>query len=350
MDRTARARRGDEVSTLVTLAPSDPRWRSYAIEHATTSLQHPSWLDTITGAYRLKSRVAALVDRDGAITAALPMVGSKLPWRRRWTALPFTDVLAPVCSSPVGAEELFAAIAERADLQPVVVRTRAELPGWSSRQVGTVQLLDLTAGLDGVLRGASRQTRSNVRNAARPEAGLSARCVTSRSEFLGANLALIARSRSRVGVPTQPRRYWTRVWEMHERNEALTVAVYVKNTLTASASFLLWRDHAVFKYSASERSTRRLRTNYLALTTAIEQLVCAGMRSLDFGITDLENQSLRQYKRQWGGEEQPAYFSATDARLLPETVEPGRLLSTAIQRTPSFVGRTVGSLAYPFAA
>jgi hypothetical protein len=73
------------------------------------------------------------------------------------------------------------------------------------------------------------------------------------------------------------------------------------------------------------------------------------MRSMDFGITDLGNQTLRRYKTQWGGEEQQAYFSATDVGLLPQTVEPGRLLSTTLQRAPTFVGRTVGSLAYPFA-
>jgi len=167
---------------------------------------------------------------------------------------------------------------------------------------------------------------------------------------MGANLALIARSRSRVGVPTQPRRFWSRLWDMHERDEAITVAVYLKDVLTASAIFLLGNDHAVFKYSASDLATRKLRTNQLAAATGVELLAGAGIRSLDFGISDLSNQTLRRYKRQWGGEEQPAYFSATDARLLPQTTEPGRLLSSTIQRAPSFVGRTVGSVAYSFAA
>jgi CelD/BcsL family acetyltransferase involved in cellulose biosynthesis len=338
------------VSALVTLAPSDPRWRAYALEHATTPLQHPSWLDAITSAYRLKARVAALLDEDGEITVALPMVASKLPWRKRWTALPFTDVLEPICSDPVRAAGLLTALAERAEGHPVLIRTHTALPGWFSRQVGTVQVLDLTAGLDGVLSGASRHARQNMRKAERECGPASARPVTSRTEFMGANLALIARSRSRVGVPTQPRRYWSRVWEMHEREEALTLAVYVEDVLSASAIFLLGRDHAVFKYSASDSSTRQLRTNYLALGRAIDHLSRAGMRSLDFGITDLGNQTLRRYKTQWGGEEQQAYFSATDAGLLPQTVEPGRLLSTTLQRTPTFVGRTVGSLAYPFAA
>ena len=82
-----------------------------------------------------------------------------------------------------------------------------------------------------------------------------------------------------------------------------------------------------------------LRSNYLAFATALEHLVARGMRSMDFGITDLHNTSLRRYKVHWGGEERPAYFSATDASMLPDTLEPGRLLTTMIQRAPVFVGR-----------
>ena len=52
-------------------------------------------------------------------------------------------------------------------------------------------------------------TARSVKRAHRPEVGLTARPITSRSEFLGASLALIARSRRRLGAPTQPRRYWS---------------------------------------------------------------------------------------------------------------------------------------------
>ena len=167
---------------------------------------------------------------------------------------------------------------------------------------------------------------------------------------MGASLDLLARSRRRLGAPTQPRRYWSRVWKLHEQDRALTIGAYLDEQLVANAIFVIGASHATFKYSASDSQTRNLRSNYLAFATALEHLETRGMRSLDFGITDLHNTSLRRYKVHWGGEEQPAYFSATDASMLPDTLEPGRLLTTTIQRTPVLVGRTVGSLAYPFVA
>jgi Acetyltransferase (GNAT) domain len=343
------------VSNIVCLSPEDPSWRAFAVEHATSPLQLPSWLDALTGAYGLRAQILALAHGDGSIVAGMPLVRSKLPWKRGWTSLPFTDTLEPVAKDASSREELLIAAARdtgpEVDVKPIVVRTHAPLPGWSSREVGTVQVLDLSDGLDGVLRGADAKTRRNLKRAQRAESGLSARRIGSRAEFLGANLDLIARSRRRLGAPTQPRRYWSRVWDMHERGEALTIGVYLGERLVANGVFMVGNDYAVFKYSASDADTMHLRVNYLAFATGLDEIATHhGVRSMDFGITDLHNASLRKYKANWGGEERPAHFSATDPSLLPDTLEPGALLTKTIQRAPVFVGRAIGSLAYPFVA
>ena len=375
-------------ATCSQLAADDPGWRAFATQHAEFPLQHPDWLDTLTSAYGLRARVTALIDPRGSILAGLPAIRAKLPWRRAWTSLPFTDTFEPIAATRADRDRLLAAIAEYAtdptargeearcepvrcepvhgELmhgetdrhesagdepargEPVLLRSHADLPGWTARQVGTVQTIDLSEGVDGVLRGAKPKTRQNIKLARK--AGVTARPIVSREEFMGANLDLIARSRRRLGAPTQPRRYWSRVWELHERGQALTIGVYLRETLVANAIFVIGARHATFKYSASETQTRNLRSNYLAFATALEHLQERGTQSLDFGITDLHNTSLRRYKVHWGGEEQPAYFSATDAALLPDTLEPGRLVTKAIQRSPVFVGRAIGSLAYPFVA
>ncbi len=336
------------VSSISSLSPKSDSWRAFAAEHATSPLQHPAWLATVKDAYHLHAQIMTLTDSRGSILAGLPMIRSKPPRRRRWTALPFTDTLEPVAVDAARRDELLIALANLADAEPIVVRTHAALPGWHSRQVGTVQMIDLSNGTEDVLRGAKSKTRQNIRLA--EKAGLAARPIVSRKEYLGSSLALVTRSRRRLGAPTQPRRYWSRVWELHEQGQALTIGVYLGEELVANATFLLGNGHAVFKYSASDTATRSLRSNYLAFATALEEIVNRGAQSMDFGITDLHNTSLRKYKMHWGGEEQPAFFSSTDPSMLPETIEPGPLLTKAIQRTPTFVGRTVGSVAYPFAA
>jgi hypothetical protein len=338
------------MPTLALLPPEDRGWRAFAEAHATSPVQHPAWLDAITGAYRLEARIIALGDSRGAILAALPTIGSKLPWRRRWTSLPFTDALEPVAVSPEHRDELLIAAADEAEIQPIIIRTLARLPGWCSREVGTVHAIDLSDGAEGVLRGASKGHRRNVKRAQRSGTGLSVRPITSRSEFLGASLSLTARSRRRLGAPTQPRRFWSQVWKLHDRDEALTIGVYLAGRLVANGTFILGSDHAVFKYAASDAATWHLRPNHLMFATAFDHIATRGLKALDFGVTDLRNTTLRDFKSSWGGEERPAYYSATDARLLPDMLEPGRLLSETIQHAPVSVGRAIGSLAYPFVA
>ncbi len=292
----------------------------------------------------------ALTDSQGTIQAALPMIHNKLPWRRRWTSLPFTDTFEPVAIDDGSRDELLAAAAQDAEAEPILIRTHAPLPGWVSREVGTVQVIDVSHGAEGVLGRADAGTRRQVKRAKRPESGLTARPITSHSEFLGAGFRLMAKSRQRLGAPTQPRRYWSEVWRLHELDEALTVGVYLADKLVASGVFLLGSRHAVYKYGASDPASWKLRTNYLMFTTAFDHLAARGVQSMDFGITGQGNVSLRRFKTQWGGEERAAYFSATDARLLPDSIEPGRLLTNTIQRTPVLLGRAIGSLAYPFVA
>ncbi len=291
-----------------------------------------------------------MIDAGGAITAGLPMIRSKLPWRRRWTSLPFTDALEPVAADRQQRDELLRRLAAHTDTEPVLIRTRADLPGWTAREVGSVQILDLAGGADGVLRNASNHHRRAVTRSRRSDSGLSARTLTDRDEFLGASLALTARSRRRLGTPTQPQRYWSRLWDLHEQGRAMTLGVYADGRLVSSGIFVLGREHAVYKYGASDATARKLRASFLMFATAFDELAARGVRSMDFGITDLHNESLREFKRRWGGQEQPAHFSATDARLLPDTLEPGRLLTKTIQHAPVFFGRTVGSLAYPYVA
>lgn len=338
------------LSQLTFLPPESPQWRSFTLTHATSPVQHPAWLDTLTRAYGLEASITALTDSQGAILAALPMIHNKLPWRRRWTSLPFTDTVEPVAVNREYRDGLLVAAAEDSNAQPILVRTQAPSPGWVSREVGTVQVIDVSNGAEGVLRAVGAGTRRQVKRAQRPEAGLTARPITSRSEFLGAGLTLMAQSRRRLGAPTQPRRYWSEVWKLHELDEALTVGVYLADRLVASGVFLVGSSHAVYKYGASDAASWKLRTNYLMFTTAFDHLADRGVQSMDFGITGLRNTSLRRFKTQWGGEERPASFSATDARLLPDSIEPGRLLTQTIQHTPVLVGRVIGSLAYPFVA
>ena len=337
------------MSTLTVLSPESQRWRTFVAAHATSPFQSAEWLETLTSAYGLTAQVVVLVDNEGELNAGLPLIRSSLPWRERWTCLPFSDVVDPIATNSTTREELLAAIAESYQTDPILIRADASAPGWTSRQVGTIQIVDVADGAAGVLRDAGSNAKRSVKRAGK-EPSLRAAVIDSREEFLGPCYRLTVRSRRRLGVPTQPRRYWSRVWDLHERGLALTIGVYRDDALVASGVFLLGASHAVYKYGASEASAWKLRPNHLMFATAFDRLAERGARTMDFGLTDLANASLHEFKATWGGWETTASFSAADPRLLPKSTEPGRLLTAAIRRAPALTGRVIGAVAYRYMA
>ncbi len=337
------------MSSLAVLSPENRRWRSFVAEHATSPFQSVDWLQTLTAAYGLTAQVIALTDEEGELNAGLSLIRSALPVRKRWTCLPFSDVVGAVAANSATKEDLLCAIANSRQAEPILIRAGTSVRGWTSRRVGTVRTIDVGDGASGVLRSAGSNAKRGVKRAGN-ETSLRAAVVSSRGEFLGPCYQLTVRARRRLGVPTQPRRYWSLVWDLHERGLAMTVGVYRDGTLVASGLFLLGRSHAVYKYGASEPSSWQLRPNHLMFSTAFDRLAERGARTMDFGLTDLANASLRDFKATWGGEESAACFSATDPRLLPKSTEPGPLLTAAIRHTPALTGRAIGTLAYRYMA
>jgi hypothetical protein len=334
--------------TLTYRSLDDLRWRECAERHGTSPFQQPWWLDALVNAYGLHGAVAVASGPGEVVAAALPLIQSRLPGRRRLTALPFTDTFEPVAVDRGSRDRLLAGLAQ-APCPPIIVRTGVWMAGWNVRALGTVRTVDLSEGAAGVLSGAAAKTRRNVKRAQRPRSGLSARLIQTRGEFMGGHLRLIAATRQRLGAPTQPRAYWKQIWRLHEGGHAITVGVYLDRRLVASGVFLLGIGEAVYKHGASDRASWPLRANYLMLACAYDELAARGMRTLSFGVTDSANRTLREFKARWGGEESTVHYSSTDARALPHRLEPGRLLGEAIRRLPPLVSRAVGSLGYPLA-
>jgi hypothetical protein len=60
-----RVTRPTPLSDLTLLSAESQGWRTFALHHATSHLQHPTWLDALTSAYRLRARIAALTNPQG---------------------------------------------------------------------------------------------------------------------------------------------------------------------------------------------------------------------------------------------------------------------------------------------
>ena len=159
-------------------------------------------------------------------------------------------------------------------------------------------------------------------------------------------------TRRRLGVPVQPRRFFRLLWQrMLEPGLGFTLLAQSEGRSVAGAVFLLHGRTMIYKFGASESDAQRLRPNHLLMWSAIREARDRGLDVFDFGRTDLNGDSLREFKLGWGTREELIVYShlgtESDHR---GTGRAAAAFAPLIRRSPPVVCRTIGELFYKHAA
>jgi CelD/BcsL family acetyltransferase involved in cellulose biosynthesis len=334
----------------------DPRWLSFlsAQHEEALPFHRPLWLQILSECYGFRPFVLAMEAASGVVAAGLPLLEVRDPVRgRRWVALPFTDRCPPLATSRdaerVLARELTAAAAEQA-VRRVEVRSELAGPGLSAGTVAVQHLLDLGPGAQAVERGFSSAARRNTRKARR--VGLEVRLAECEEDVTEAFYRLHMRTRRRLGVPVQPRRFFRLLWQLGlERGLGHGLLILAEGRPIAAGIFLVGGRTLVYKYGASDERTWSLRPNNLLFAEAIGRACQAGMMNFDFGRSALEDVGLRAFKASWGARESPlVYTRAGEAPRVEVRSLPVRAAAATIRRAPMWFGRAAGEAFYRYAA
>ena len=339
---------------MLTLALDDPRWTELVERsEAAHPFHHPAWAGVLARSYGLRPFVLALPGDDGRLAGGLPVLEVRSPLgARRWVSLPFTDYGPPLASAGLGDEALVAGLeAARTAAGIKELEVRGELAGAHPAGNAVLHPLTLTGDPDAVLRTFSRsQVQRNVRKA--EAAGLTLRRGESASDLDQTFYELHLRTRRRLGVPVQPRRFFSLLWQrMLARGLGFVSLVYAGGEPVAGAVFLAWNGSITYKFGASEPGAWNLRPNHRIFWDAIRWGCESGYRSFDFGRSDLEDEGLRAFKSSWGTTEQPLRYSALADRPSSASLgRLGRLTRPALRRSPLWVSRVLGGVLYRYAA
>ncbi len=337
----------------------DPGWLQFVNRHpAATPFHMPAWVRTVSDTYGLPAFVYVVRDARGAIAAGLPLVAVRPPLRPpRWVSLPFTDFCPPLAGQPEELARLGTALDEaRAASGIRRVEIRAPMPDpVPGHRAAYRHVLALDGQISDVFSRFHRsQVQRNIRRA--EDAGMAVRIGTAQHDLLDDFYPLHLATRRRLGVPIQPRRFWSEL----RRNVLGTglghvVTVSHRDVPVAAAVFLATNRTLVYKFGASDSRAWALRPNHLLFWTAIQRAVDAGVNVLDFGRTDAEAEGLRAFKKNWGAVEQPLVYSTIGED--PPTKESGtgaglarRAAGSVIRIAPAWVCRAAGEVLYRFAA
>ena len=352
MAQTSLRREQPDLHQTDVMALSDPRWLAFVQSQAdATVFHHPTWANMLAETYGYRPLVLTQSSMDGLIVAGIPLleIRSRLTGRR-FISLPFTDYCPPLAQDPESLSLLSAGLmAWRVSVGDPLIEVRGELPLTSSVHVmaaGVRHVLLLEGDCDGVLRRFNRsQVQRGIRRAQRDEVHV--RIATSCAELM-LFYDLHLRTRRRLGVPVQPRRFFEAMWsQLIDADFGFVSLAYKDSHLIAGAVFLAWNGTVIYKYGASDARYWRFRPNHLIMWMAIQWGCANGYRQFDFGRSDFDDQGLRDFKNGWGTTEAPLIYSYL-ADKPPGRVSDAkkRFLVKVIQHSPAIVCRGIGELLY----
>jgi CelD/BcsL family acetyltransferase involved in cellulose biosynthesis len=331
---------------------ADPAWVGLLQRSPSAEVfHHPRWLELLRSQYGYEFG-ACCIANGGGLEAGIPVarIESRLTGRRL-VSVPFSDVCAPALArdaDPAALRALGPALAEQARRSGLELTVHAPLPsapGAIVRPSFYRHLLPLAGDPAEVERGYSKsQVKRGIKKARRE--GLRAERRTDRGA-LDAFYALHLRTRRRLGVPTQPKRFIRRFERLFDAGLGFVALVLDEGEPIAAAVFLTFNGTVTYKYGASDAGRLAKRPNNLLFAEAIRWACEAGYETLDFGRTEIDNDGLRSFKRSWGAnEEQLSYTYLAERAPSPGPGLRDRVLGTTIRRSPAFVGRLVGAALY----
>jgi hypothetical protein len=279
---------------------TDSRWPEFISRHPSSSVFHTrEWLTALQRTYGFIPAVLTTSPPGAEITNAICFcrVNSWLTGKRL-VSLPFSDHCQPLSAT----DELLQALPEictREKLKYVELRPLAPLPpsGLTSSQRFLFHLLDLRPSMDEILRHFHNDCiRRKIKRAQREglitDAG--------RSEgLLDDFFALQVITRRRHGIPPQPRQWFRNL--MAAMGEQATIRVARANGRPVAAIMTLQhKQTAIYKYGCSDAGDSNRGGTQLLLWKAIEDAKTRGMKEMDLGRCDPDNEGLAVFKERWG--------------------------------------------------
>lgn len=331
---------------------SDPDWLAFVENSPSAEIfHHPYWLELLRSQYGYDFQ-ACCVGNGRGIEAGIPIarVESRLTGRRL-VSLPFSDVCSPALArdaDPTALDSLGVALADEASQTGLGLTVRAALPSapGASVQEGFVRHLLPLAGdpAEVEARYSKSQVKRGIKKAKRENLRAERRTDTA---ALDAFYSLHLRTRRRLGVPTQPKRFIRRFEELFAAGLGFVGLIFDQDRPIAAAVFLTYNGTVTYKYGASDAGELAKRPNNLLFSEVIRWACEAGYETLDFGRTDLDNEGLRSFKKSWGANEVGlSYTYLAERAPSPEPSLRDRIVGATIRRSPAFVGRLTGEVFY----
>jgi hypothetical protein len=330
---------------------SDPAWDELLGWPACGSIfQSAAWLRVLQRAYG--HRPACLLDRGGSLPALLPLAEvDKLATGRRGVSIPFADY-CQTRGTPDQIERLQGdglAEGQKRNWQYLEFRGPCLLRNATPATDFYAHTLDLSGSSENRLG----RLDPSVRRALRKGKGSLNVEFTTTFESIKVFYRLHSLTRQRHGLPPQPFRFFSAIWEHLIARDFGFVALAVHDGQPIAANMYFHAPgnaEAVYKFGASDQRYQNLRPNNLLMWEAMTKCAARGAQFLHLGRTSLFNAGLRRFKLSFGAAEQTSQYFRYDYGQSAFVVAPDRAESWAnriFRLMPVTVLQLAGRILYP---
>ena len=335
------------------LENNPPQNYIYNLQDTANIFHHPAWHSTISESYGFK--LFYIVQREqefGMHDFVIPIMRIR---SNNWVSLPFTDFIKPILNNATTAKDIsksLCQIKKSIGAKTLIIR-------WPLKTGENVFSVDkfykhITPLSSDPALIYDRFHRTRVQQCIHKseKEGVLAKFGTSWQDVKQYyNLHLL--NRRRLGVPIQPFRFFKNLWKnLINKGLGFVVLTYLGEQVLSGAIILHWNKTVTYKYSASDSRFWGLRPNNLMLWEAMKWGCEHGYSKFDWGRTDFNNEGLRNFKSNWGSEEEILNYTiySNSEPSSPRNNKISQILEPIIQHSPLWVCRAIGELFYRFAA
>lgn len=337
-----------------TVPITGPAWVDFVSSHPNATPFHlPSWGLTIADCYGFEAFALVVRDTDGEILAGLPVIAVRSPLgRMRWVSLPFSDTCTLLVRSGTDELQVVEAIREgvfagRAD----ELEIRSSLPtadGLYPMEVGYVHTMELPR--DPAQLRPNKGHRNSRNRAIRDGITITRDAPTENLEHF---YRLQSLTRRRLGVPVQPRRFFSLLWErLLAHGDGFVMTATLDGEVLAKGVYLGHNGTLVAKYYASDPRQPPSNASYLMDWETMVAGCNDGYHALDMGRSDPEAGGLRLYKSSWGMTEAPLIYTTISPNPVVQRtlLRSGDLSKRILRRSPVWACRAIGEVLYRWTA
>jgi CelD/BcsL family acetyltransferase involved in cellulose biosynthesis len=302
---------------------SDLSWRKLVNQTPSGVFHSPDWLQVLTDTYGWEFHAYMILDVRGEPCAGLPFCRIADMLGERIVALPFSDYCDPLVNNADGWRMLIDQLLP--EHLPITVRClHNNLPLADERfsvfKEARWHGLDLRPDLDAIWKGMHESTHRAIRKSQRE--GLVVRPAQSEDElrvFFDMHLKI---RKYKYGLLAQPYSFFQNIWRRFvEAQQGFILLALSEDKIVAADFFLICKDTLYYKFNASLPGDLSHRPNDLLIWEGIQCGKNLGLKLLDFGLSDIDQEGLVRYKRKFGTEEKTISFLRHEPNGGPTSAE-----------------------------